>query len=112
MQTDRLLEVRPGKRFEHETTENLRARIDQMDAHLIDNAWSARFGKKVANRALNRAFMNAKAVLAQREGDYAEAGRLRDTLSGLEARLNKEQQERFTRMQKVLDGLKERYGLV
>lgn len=93
MNLDRVGIRQPRKRSGEETTEALQLRISDMEGWMIDSSWAERFGKKPPARALNRAFMTAKAILAERNGDLAEADRLRETLNGVEGRLGVDYQQ-------------------
>lgn len=87
-------------------TPDLMESVDNMQGRLITNAWSVRLGKGYPDRLLNKAFMVGSAILAERRGDYQEAGRLRATLDGIEDRLDSEEARRSMRMHEMLTGLK------
>ena len=95
-----------------QSTEELRKSVNDMEGRLITNAWSVRLGKGYPDRLLNKAFMVGSAILAERRGDYEEAGRLRATLDGIEDRLDSELARHSRRMQEILTGLKKSNGLV
>jgi hypothetical protein len=81
------VENKPNTRFQRETALGLRSRIKDMEGAMIDNAWGERQGTASPDFKLNRAFMVAKAVLAERQGDITEARRLRETLKGVEVEM-------------------------
>ncbi len=95
-----------------QSTPELMESVDNMQGRLITNAWSVRLGKGYPDRLLNKAFMVGSAILAERRGDFEEARRIRATLDGVEERLDREEARHVRRMQEILTGLKERYGLV
>jgi hypothetical protein len=84
MNIDRTGSMPQRRRFEHETTEALQARVDDMEGWLIGSAWAERLSNREPDRKLNRAYMTARAFLADRQGNPREASRLRGTLDGIE----------------------------